>query len=56
MYFEIYRSDGWRWRLRAANHKIVAQGESYRNRDDCLNAIVLLRSTTPATPINEVTG
>ena len=56
MYFEIYHSDGWRFRLKAANHEIIAQGESYVNKADCLNAIGLIQSTTSATPINEVTG
>ena len=48
MYFEIYKdsSNLWRWRLKAANHEIIAQGESYYNKTDCLNAISLVKSTT----------
>lgn len=67
MYFEIYPSPApgpfgpnpflpqqWRWRLKAANHKIVAQGESYVNRADCEHAVALLKSTTRITPVHAV--
>jgi uncharacterized protein YegP (UPF0339 family) len=47
MYFEIYKdsSNQWRWRLKGANHEIIAQGESYHNKTDCLGAISLVKST-----------
>jgi len=58
MYFEIYQQAGqtvlggqWRWRLKAVNHKIIAQGESYHNRQDCLDAIALVTDTNRTTPI-----
>jgi uncharacterized protein YegP (UPF0339 family) len=55
MYFQIYKGkDGWRWRLKAANHETVAVGEAYRDRGDCLHAIALLRKVTADTPVTEV--
>lgn len=52
MYFQKYREGvQWRWRLRAANHEIVAHGESYWNEADCDRAIALVKSTTAATPV-----
>ena len=42
---------GWRWRLRAANNQIIASGESYANKVDCLHAIELIRGTNQLTPI-----
>jgi uncharacterized protein YegP (UPF0339 family) len=55
MYFQIYKSgDQWRWRLRAGNHEIIAQGESYAAKANCLNAIELVRGTNAFTPVNEV--
>jgi uncharacterized protein len=46
MRFEIYKSnDGWRWRLVAANNEIIATGESYKHRRDCLDAIDLVRDS-----------
>lgn len=69
MHFEIYRagpgivggirgllsSQGeWRWRLKAANHEIIASGEGYTNKVDCIHAVDLLKSTTNATPVSEV--
>jgi uncharacterized protein len=47
MHFEIYRRRlhraPWRWRLRAANGEIIASGQGYRRRIDCVNAIDLIR-------------
>jgi len=29
-YIEAYKaSDGWRWRLKARNHEVIAHGEAY---------------------------
>lgn len=38
-HFEVYRArDGWRWRLRAANGRIVAIGEAHTRKADALRA------------------
>lgn len=54
MYFELYRSVTlrgrcWRWRLRAANHEIIAAGEDYHNRADAEHAISLVQLADIAT-------
>lgn len=38
--FEVYKAaDGWRWRLRAKNSKIVADsGEAYSSKSNCRRA------------------
>lgn len=37
--FEVYQArDGWRWRLRAGNHRIVAVGEAHPRRRDAFRA------------------
>lgn len=66
MHFEIYPQNSgertsllmgeqWRWRLKAANNKIIAtSGESYWNKQDCLHAIDLVVGASSSTPINEV--
>jgi uncharacterized protein YegP (UPF0339 family) len=55
MYYEMYQQGGqWRWRLKAANHEILASGESYTTKANCEKVIELLKATTPATPVNEV--
>jgi uncharacterized protein len=55
MYFEKYQlSSQWRWRLKAANHEIIASGESYWNETDCDNAINLVKSTTGSTPVKKL--
>lgn len=53
MKFELYKSkNGWRFRLRARNGRIVANsGESYRRRVDAMKAVTLVMETTLATPI-----
>lgn len=55
MQFQLYKSGSyWYWRLRAANHEIIAQGEGYVNRQDAVNVVNLVMSTTKATPFVEV--
>lgn len=42
MKFQIYKDSRgeWRWRIRAANGKIVADsGEGYKNQQDCIDMI-----------------
>ena len=56
MHFEIYRQSGagsldWCWRLRGANEGIVAFGEGYESRSDCLHAVDIVRGTNSLTPI-----
>lgn len=41
----------WFWRLRAANGRIIASGEGYRDKADALRAVELVRVTDAATPI-----
>jgi uncharacterized protein YegP (UPF0339 family) len=43
----------WRWRLVAANNRIIANsGEGYANKGDCLSAIYLVQGSGNA-PIYE---
>ena len=52
MYFQKYTSGGqWRWRLKAANHEIIASGESYVRERDCDHAIDLVKGTDSQTPV-----
>lgn len=56
MYYEVYKDaqGQWRWRLKAANHeKIASSGEGYTNKQDCLHAIELVKSSSNA-PTHEV--
>jgi len=46
-------SGEWRWQLRAANQRIIADsGEGYQNRQDCLHGIALVKDSKDA-PIKE---
>lgn len=39
-------SGEWRWQLRAGNNRIIADsGEGYRNKQDCLHAIGLVKDS-----------
>lgn len=41
---EFYEAaDGWRWRLRARNGRIVAQGESHGSKRDAVRAFETMR-------------
>lgn len=59
MKFQVYSRRGllgrrWYWRLRAGNNEIIAQGEGYVNRMDCLRAVNLVRSTGVDTFVEEL--
>jgi len=45
MKFEIYKdvNGEWRFRLRAVNGEIIATGESYKNKFDCLRTVESIR-------------
>lgn len=55
MVYEIFKDKAgeWRWHLKAVNHEIIAQGEGYKHKADCLHAIDLVKSSASA-PVNEV--
>ncbi len=54
MKFEIYKSSGkFRWRLKADNGEIVAQGQSYRRKEKVLNAIALIKKNDD--PVEDLT-
>ena len=53
MKFIQYRDIGgqWRWRLVAANGKVIANsGEGYHNEADCNHAVALVMDTSRQTP------
>lgn len=55
--FEIYQDKKlkWRWRLRAANSKIIASGcQPYEAEEDCRHGIKLVKGTDEDTPIELV--
>jgi uncharacterized protein YegP (UPF0339 family) len=60
VHFELYpvrRKSGreWRWRLRAKNGKIVAEGgESFVNRSDCIASIQIVMRVDDETPIQRI--
>lgn len=56
MGYEYYKDakGEWRWRLRADNHKTIADSaEGYWNKDDCLAAIALVKGSGNA-PVRQV--
>jgi uncharacterized protein YegP (UPF0339 family) len=57
MYYEVYKDNSgkWRWRLVAANSRIIAtSGEGYTNHSDCLDAIDLVKSSQDAPILTQV--
>jgi uncharacterized protein len=53
--FEIYRDEGgeYRWRFRADNNEVVASGEGYGARDDCEDAVRLLKEQAPQAEVTD---
>jgi len=56
MKFEMYKDPKgqYRWRLKAANGEIIAQGESYVNKVDCQKVVGMVMDTNRQTPFHEV--
>lgn len=49
MYYEKYRTDGWRWRLVAANGRIISvSSESYVAEGDCDRSIEINKASSSA--------
>lgn len=56
MTYYVYkdRAGDYRWHLKAANNRLIAEsGEGYRNKADCYAAIALVKGSASA-PIKEV--
>jgi uncharacterized protein YegP (UPF0339 family) len=56
MTYHVYKdSDGeWRWRLLAANNRNIANsGQGYRNKQDCLDAVELVKGSRGAPVIED---
>ena len=55
--FEVYKArDGWRWRLRARNGRIIATGESHTRERDALRAAVTVAKTAGEAMVVQVGG
>ena len=55
-YFEVYkdRAGEYRWRLKAPNHKIIADsGEGYNTKAGCLEGIADVKLYAPIARIDE---
>jgi uncharacterized protein YegP (UPF0339 family) len=50
--FQVYSEQGeWRWRLSAANGRVLATSEGYRSRQQVLNAIEQVRQAMGASVV-----
>ncbi len=56
--FEIYRDAGgdYRWRFRADNNKVVASGEGYGSKDDCVRAVGPIKEQAPQAGVEDRTS
>lgn len=57
MYFEIYKDakGEFRWRLKAANHVIIATGgEGYSTKQACLKGIDSVKKVTTETTVKDL--
>ena len=57
MKFEVYRDakGEYRWRLVASNGKIVASGEDYKNKADCLSTITSIQKNAQTASVDDQT-
>jgi len=57
MKYRIYRTKAkvWRWRLRGENNEILASGQGFTRRIDCLKSVELVRGLNTQMPIEVLT-
>ena len=55
--FEIYqdKSGEYRFRLKAANGEVIAQGEGYKSKSSCEKGIESVKTNAPKAPIEDLT-
>lgn len=55
MKFVVYRDAAgeYRWRLVASNGKVVASGEGYKNKADCLSTIASIQKNSPSATVED---
>lgn len=53
-YMYLDNEGRWRWRLLAGNNRVIADsGQGYRNKQDCLDAIMLVQQQARSAAIYE---
>ena len=55
--FQVYKDKAgeFRWRLRANNHEIIAQGEGYTRKQSCLHCIKVIMEQAADADIEDLT-
>jgi uncharacterized protein YegP (UPF0339 family) len=55
--FEMYKDSAgqFRWRLRAPNGEIIAQGEGYASKQGCQSGIDAVKKYAPGAPVSDQT-
>lgn len=43
-YWQSSKNSNWYWHLKASNGVVIAQGEGYVNKADCLHVINLIKT------------
>lgn len=56
-YFVIYKDvrGNYRWRLKADNNEIVAEGEGYIAKQSAINSVNWVKTNAPVAPIYDQT-
>ncbi len=54
--FEVYtdKAGKFRFRLKAANGQVIAQGEAYESKDSCMKGIESIKKNAPEAQVVEV--
>jgi hypothetical protein len=54
--FEVFtdKAGKYRFRLKAANGQVIAQGEAYESKDSCMKGIESIKKNAPEAQVVEV--
>lgn len=60
MYFEIHKNpqskQPYRWVIKSANHRILCASENYTHKQDCINAVNIIKQNAASAPFYDETG
>lgn len=55
-YWQNLSNRNWYWHLKSSNNLVIAQGEGYVNKADCLHVIDIIKGHAASAPVVPLGG
>lgn len=53
-YWQSAKNNAWYWHLKSSNGQIIANGEGYVNKADCLHVISIIQSGASGAVVTQI--